>query len=159
MRVLLNISDLNIGTSPAEEMEEDIVGLLRALYESSTDDDEAYLRDGLYNLVLGRDTPEKLLEEVRGWNDRLREDLETAISHLTERKEREGRWLVDDQSTYMLKKAAMAIDDDLYAYSDYAVAKPIEESPKYLQVVVEDKGLEYIKEHPEEFAIADIAVK
>lgn len=159
MRILFNLSELTIGSTPAEELEEEIVSLLKELYNDSADDDEAYLLDELNELVLGRDTPDQLVNEAMEWNDRLRKDLDIALAKMQVQKAKDGHWPVDDQTTYELKKAAMAIDDDFYSYAEYAVARPLTSEPRYLQVVVTAEELEHIKQHAEQFAIAEIYAK
>ena len=159
MRILVNISELCPETCPAEELQEEIVSLLRNLYNDCADDEEAYLRDEADEVVLGRDKPDARIREAEHWNDKIRRDFDIALSQMEQQKDKTGLWPVDDQTTYALKKAAMAIDDDFYSFSEYAVTRPLTGAPRYLEVVVRPEELEFIRRHPEQFAIVDIAAK
>lgn len=65
---------------------------------------------------------------------------------------------MSDALTFAVKKAAMLLDNDFYAYSDYAVGIPVT-APIYLKTALLDGDLAYVCAHPEEFAIIDIAAK
>jgi len=159
MRILTNISELQPETCSEEELQEEIVSQLRELYNECADDDEANLRDEADEVILGRDKPDALVREAEQWNDRLRSDFDFALAQMKRQKRKNGCWPVDDQTTYALKKAALAIDDDFYSFSDYAVTRPLTGSPGYLEVVIRPEELEFTRQHPEQFAIVDIAAK
>ena len=164
MRILVNISGIpGWDEATAAELNEEISTLLRGLYDDSCDDDEAYMHDEADSIILGRDDKDAVITEAEQWNDRLIRDVETAIANMKQKKAETGSWAVDNSTTYELKKAAMALDNDFYAYADYAVAKPVDVSPEYppvyLETTLHDSERDYIKSHPEQFAVVEIYAK
>lgn len=160
MKILVNISGIpGWDEATADELNEEISTLLRGLYDDSCDDDEAYLHDEADSIILGRDDKDAVITEAEQWNDRLIRDVETAIANMKQKKAETGSWPVDNSTTYELKKAAMALDNDFYAYTDYAVAKPVDASPVYLETTLHDIERDEIKSHPEQFAVVEIYAK
>ena len=110
-----------------------LLHVLKDAYNEEADDDEAYLAiDHVADddIIFGSDNPQAILDAAKEWNillqDNLREALNGYVVSFNKNKGHDNPTAVlDNTATYELKKAAMAVDNDFYAFADDALYIPV----------------------------------
>lgn len=141
-----------------DELIESVLREISALYAESVADSEAYIDDDspFNGICFGFTNPKSVALTARGWNDNIRKTFADAVLALEKNHTPDGKLPLDNSLTYEVKKAAMALDNDFYAYAEYAVA--LKETNSYLACVIDDKSLADIIARPERYAVATVYV-
>lgn len=136
-------------------------------YNEDCSDSEAYLWEPPdsyemakeLSLLDGKTDPEALKTVAKDWNNSLARNFDTALAAIltaTQSSEGPDRWLAASSTQiYDMKKAAMALDNDFYAFAEYALLV----NDKYITTRLQDKELDAILAEPEDYAIITVHPK
>lgn len=132
--------------------------------ESEMTDPEAYVPDAddYDDCIIGAIEPERLKKAVIKWNPSIGQALLRAIEKFLDTRNKDYGQValqLDTETTYELKKAAIAADNNFFDYADHFVALPNENGFTYLQTVIQDRDFAKIMAAPEKYAIIEIQVK
>lgn len=142
------------GETPEEKARE-LFETVKDIYNRCAADDEAYLVDEFSDFVFGENEPEKVTREASAWNQEIREDFCRALDNLyTERAKDAGVFTLDNQITYELKKAAMALDNDFYSHAELATC--LGETQDYFNTTIKAEELADILQNPENYALIEV---
>ena len=167
MRILMHATPYLEGCTTREEKIRALAEVLSAEYNEAVSDPDAYLAIDYIedeNVCFGSDDAKGILDAAGTWNERLRNNLRSAVISYIDAFRR-----VDDPSsceslnttdTYALKKAAMAADNDFYTFAEEALLIPRQETGAlYFRTVLEPADLKLIHTVPQEFVLLEIPVK
>lgn len=157
MKVLIRLERFGCGLDgeTLEEKARTLFETVRNIYNNCANDDEAYLIDEFSDCVFGEHEPERVIGEASAWNQRIREDFRRALAQLyAERSKNAGVLPLDNQITYELKKAAMALDNDFYSFAELATC--LGEKQDYFNSVIKGEELAAIQQNPENYALIEV---
>lgn len=96
-----------------------------------------------------------MIREASAWNQRIREDFCRTLDNLcAERANNAGVFPLDNQITYELKKAAMALDNDFYSHAELATC--LGEMQDYFNTAIKAEELAAILQNPENYALIEV---
>lgn len=151
----------------ADELAQALFRIASCQYNEDCSDSEAYLWEPTdtydiakeLSLLDGKKDPEVLKTVAKGWNNSLARSFDAALAAiLTAAQSLEGpdRWLAASSTQmYDMKKAAMALDNDFYAFAEYALLV----NDKYITTRLQDKELAAILASPEDYAAITVHPK
>ena len=160
MKVLIRLDrfDCSLDGETSEEKARELFKIVQSIYNSCADDSEAYLIDEFSDCVFGEDKPEKIIREASTWNQIIREDFRRALAQLyVVRAQNAGVIPLDNQITYELKKAAMALDNDFYSFAEQATC--LGKTQDYFKTVIKDEELAEIRQNPKNYALIEVSPK
>lgn len=155
MRCLVNIETL----ANEDRTARNVFKIVKSLYEDSTDVRDSYLYepddDSDIDCIFGSEHPDIILENAQSWNQKIVNDLNRCIKQ---------EYTADDLDSdtynpllYDLKKAAMAADNDFYAFADYATA--IDPDQAIFRTTLSKKESLAVFAHPENYALIEMYPK
>lgn len=169
MEVLIRLpKELSEQNLSPNELAETLHKQVCQLYNESVSDSEAYIQSipaGVLpsrhlELVAGTIDPESIKSIGQSWNDTQSEAFTRAIKNVYEHAGRtSGQTLwhtAPKTDIYVLKKAAMALDDDFYDFADRALL--VDKYGRFTTILTADEICE-ITEHPEQFACITVYPK
>ncbi len=165
MTVLLKLNDeYRVENGDKEAQAKAAFGHVSSVYADCADVSDAYLYDPEtdyaenLNFIDGKDTPEKVLEIAEGWNSNIQATFGTALRkmqasiHWTT-----GKYLAMPSTLiYDVKKAAMALDNDFYAFADRAL---LVNRSGYMTTVLHGHELDAIRARPQDYAVIEVTPK
>lgn len=125
------------------------------------------------NYLIGKFEPEKLLHEVKSWNQSVLTLFATAISPLHERvmalgmsisealarNDELGVIQLDSQETYELRKCVNAIDNHFTTFAAHMNYLPNSNGYPYARVLLKPDELKQIETDPAKYAILSVYIK
>lgn len=151
---------------------EDIIQLaariLEVAYAGSVSDPEAYLATDFIepeSVIFGKEKPDELIKAARNWNLSIQTNLLSALERFilpfgNPNNCQPEDIPLDNNTTYALKCAAMAADDDFYEFADKALYIPLAENGAlYFRTILRQDELARIEAVPENYLIIEIPAK
>lgn len=150
---------------------------LRSEIEDKLDVSDAYILEfsdlDAKDYLVGRFEPERLLMEVRSWNQRIIAAFAQTADVIDQRVRASGlTWReaiirnnefhvlkLNSNETYELWKCAGAIDGHFATFYDYMVYLPNECGYPYARTLLKDEELAAIEANPEGYAIMSVYIK
>ena len=124
MKVFVNLTLISGETDPRKITPEDVFDVVKTTHDESQLN-ESYLYEPAneeeIECVFGHSHPEEIKETAKSWNLRITEEFDAALNALLAEKDVCGEWPLDNQITYRLRVAAMALDNIFYDYADSLV--------------------------------------
>lgn len=162
MKVLMHVTNILLGVdfnNPKMLNDAAKIAFNRAktAYEDHFSGGETYIDDDDYpadSILWGAKEPEKLIRVVSRWNEEIRQDFKKALAeYINGRNEKTGEMPFNDQKTYALAKATLAMNNDLHEYGKKANLL----SYDYLEVVLTDDQILKICKNPQNYAIVEVS--
>lgn len=162
-----NAVDIDLTALPAEVPEDvlkDIFNNISDEFDEMADDISVYLYEDWDNsrFLFGKNEPEKLLEQVRRWNNDIEKEFLDAVDTLlmvSKTGKLPEHVEADNTITFRLRKAVCELDNHWTSFGEHAVYKENEAGYAYFRVRIEDKTLADIETHPESYGIVEVFPK
>ena len=128
----------------------------KSAYEAHFSGGETYIDDDDYpgdSILWGAKDPEKLIRVVSHWNEEIQQDFKKVLAEYIGRNEKTGEMPFNDQTTYAVAKAALAMNNDLHEFGQKANML----SYGHLEVVLTNDQILMVCKNPREYAIVEVS--
>ena len=159
MKVLMRLDRFGdiLDGDTVEKRSEELFYSVKNIFNEVSYRPDAYLIDEHEDCIFGMDAPAQLLEVATRWNADIQEAFQNTLDHLLEEAKELGAFPLDNGTTYLHRKAALALDNQFYEYGDWAAC--LGEEQYYFNTLVSQEELLEIQMHPENYALISVYPK